>query len=128
MVVRVLIVDDNDYIRKRLKEIAEDNGYETETAIGEKEARAKIEKEEYNIIITDMDMEKRESGIEVIKAAKNKYSSTQVIVISGTSEDITDKCKQEGAFSFVSKKGDFQDFCEKVFLEIKEALSCHQSI
>jgi len=126
--VSILIVDDEFYTRDRLKEIVENNGYEAEVAIDEDDAKIKIEKGKYNVVITDMKMRRSKGGLEVIRIAKNKHPSTQVIVISGTlDDDIANECIQAGAFSYLRRQDYVENLYEIAFLEIKRALLHSQS-
>ncbi len=67
------------------------------------DAIKKIRKKTYDVIITDYKMPGA-SGLEVVKAAKEKDADTQVIVITGHSKiDIAIEALRLGAFDFIRK-------------------------
>jgi DNA-binding NtrC family response regulator len=67
---RILLVDDELAILLTLKAILEMNGFEVETAASAREAKQKLNKNEYHMVITDMRMETDTAGYDVVKAAK----------------------------------------------------------
>ncbi|HEV2113528.1 MAG TPA: response regulator [Terriglobales bacterium] len=69
---RILLVDDEPAILLTLKAILEMNGFEVETATSAKEAVARLESSEYQMVITDMRLENETAGYEVVHAAKRQ--------------------------------------------------------
>jgi DNA-binding response OmpR family regulator len=67
---RILLVDDELAILLTLKAILEMNGFDVETAASAREAKQKLAKNEYHMVITDMRMETDTAGYDVVKAAK----------------------------------------------------------
>jgi DNA-binding NtrC family response regulator len=67
---RILLVDDELAILLTLKAILEMNGFDVETAASAREAKQKLNKNEYHMVITDMRMETDTAGYDVVKAAK----------------------------------------------------------
>ena len=67
---RILLVDDELAILLTLKAILEMNGFEVETAASAREAKQKLNKNQYHMVITDMRMETDTAGYDVVKAAK----------------------------------------------------------
>src|SRR2546423_253583 len=63
---RILLVDDELAILLTLKAILEMNGFEVETASSAREGIQKLEKNTYNMVITDMRMEHETAGYDVI--------------------------------------------------------------
>jgi DNA-binding response OmpR family regulator len=68
---RILLVDDEVAVLLTLKAVLEISGFEVDTAASAKEGRSKLHTHEYQMVITDMRMESEESGLEVIKAARD---------------------------------------------------------
>ena len=66
---RILVVDDSITVREVERKLLENNGYEVEIAINGMEAWNAILTNEYNLVITDVDMP-RMTGIELLKAAR----------------------------------------------------------
>lgn len=68
---RILLVDDEIAILLTLKAVLEIHGFDVETATSAREARSRLRKHEYHMVITDMRMESAAAGLEVVKAAKS---------------------------------------------------------
>ncbi len=78
---RILLVDDELAILLTLKTILEMNGFEIESAGSSAEAIKKLKNGVYNMVITDMKMEREDSGYEVIAVAKQqKYNPATAIL------------------------------------------------
>lgn len=68
---RILLVDDEVAVLLTLKAVLEISGYEVDTAASAKEARSKLKKHTYAMVITDMRMESDAAGKDVIRAARS---------------------------------------------------------
>ncbi len=116
---KILIVDDESGVRTSLKNIVEDEGWLGETAITGEEALEKLEKAPFDIVILDVLLPGKD-GIQILKTIKQKYKSTEVIMISGHSTiEMAVNATRAGAFDFLEKPLSL----EKVILTIKNALN-----
>ncbi len=101
----ILIVDDSTTNQVLLEAILQEEGYETITAFGAKEAFRVIERNKPELILLDLLMPEV-SGFEFLKQIKVKPTTADipVIVVSavGSSENI-ELAKQLGAVEFFSK-------------------------
>lgn len=79
---RILIVDDDDTIRKTLKAILEDEGYTVDSAATGQEAIQKTEKNTYNIALLDIRLPDME-GVELLKLIKDNVPKTRKIMLTG---------------------------------------------
>jgi len=78
----ILLVDDNTYILELNREVLSDQGYHvTEVTSGEGAIEA-LEKQHFDMVITDINMGKV-NGISVLKRAKELHPETRVIVMTG---------------------------------------------
>jgi DNA-binding response OmpR family regulator len=68
---RILLVDDEVAVLLTMKAVLEISGFEVDTAASAKDAKLKLKKNPYAMIITDMRMESDEAGHEVIQAARD---------------------------------------------------------
>ncbi len=68
---KILLVDDEVAILLTLKAVLEISGFQVDTAASAKEAKLKLKKSEYAMVITDMRMESDQAGKEVIRAARS---------------------------------------------------------
>ena len=67
---RILIVDDDENIRKTMKAILEDEGYLVDMATNGKEALQKTNDTTYNLALLDIRLPDME-GVELLKLMKN---------------------------------------------------------
>ncbi len=67
---RILLVDDEVAILLTLKAVLEISGFQVDTAASAREAKLKLKKTTYAMVITDMRMESDEAGRKVIQAAR----------------------------------------------------------
>jgi len=79
---RILIVDDNDTIRKTLKAILEDEGYTVDLAATGQEAIQKTEENAYDIALLDIRLPDME-GVELLKLIKDNVPKTRKIMLTG---------------------------------------------
>ena len=79
---RILLVDDELAILLTLKAILEMNGFDVETAASAREAKQKLGKNEYHMVITDMRMETDTAGYDVVKAARSQSYDPAVALLT----------------------------------------------
>ncbi|NYF78385.1 response regulator [Granulicella arctica] len=68
---KILLVDDEVAVLLTLKAVLEISGFEVDTAASAKEAKSKLKKREYAMVITDLRMESDAAGREVIQVARS---------------------------------------------------------
>ncbi|MFA5592097.1 MAG: sigma-54 dependent transcriptional regulator [Micavibrio sp.] len=105
MSIDILIVDDENDIRKLIKGILEDEGYGTRQADGSAAAYAEIEERAPDLMILDIWLQgSADDGMEILKNVKSKYPLMPVIMISGhgTIETAVSAIKI-GAYDFIEK-------------------------
>jgi CheY-like chemotaxis protein len=79
---RILVVDDDDLIRDLIYEILEPQGYQILLAENGNRALEILDKEEIDLIITDIIMPDKE-GIETILDIKKRLPHAKIIAMSG---------------------------------------------
>jgi CheY-like chemotaxis protein len=67
---RVLLADDDPASRLTLQTVLEAGGYCVDSAASAAEAVGKLEKQEYELVLTDLHMESPESGLRVLAHAR----------------------------------------------------------
>lgn len=103
---KILVVDDEVEFRDVYRIIFEDQGYETHVASSGEECLNLLKEESYDLVLTDLKMGEV-SGIDLIKAIKEKQYSCEVILVTGygTIESAVDAMKL-GAFGYFIKGSD----------------------
>jgi DNA-binding response OmpR family regulator len=102
---KVLIVDDNDFIRESLVGFFSFNGYEAFTARDGGEALEIIKEKHFSMLVTDLNMPVM-NGIELIRAVRDLNMSVTIIGMSG--EDNKSVFLKAGANYFLSKPFNFR--------------------
>ena len=69
---RVLLVDDDPASRLTLKTVLEAGGYSVDSAASAAEAVGKMDEGEYELVLSDLQMESPDSGLKVIAHARIK--------------------------------------------------------
>lgn len=118
---RILIVDDEPQYQEVFKMILEVNGYYAQTASSGKEALKILEKDTFNLVLTDLRMEGMD-GVQLLDEIKKHYPDTEVIIVTGfgTVENAVNAMKK-GAFGYFIKSGD----PEELVLEIDKLKRIH---
>ena len=100
---RILVVDDEDIIRVLLTEILTEDGYEIVTAPDGRDAIEILEREQFDLIISDMVMPGM-NGIEVLQAAFRIDPHYQIIMITGyPSVETAVRLVNLGAADYITK-------------------------
>ena len=115
---KILIVDDEHSMRDVLSIMLKRAGYAVTTAGDGEEGIAHINKDIYDLVITDLKMPKL-GGLEVLKAVKEVSPETVVLVITAfASTDSAVEAMKRGAYDYLTKP--FQ--VDEVQLIIRNAL------
>ncbi len=100
---KILVVDDEAKMRRVLQMILQKEGYEITTAKDGREALQKVERENFDLVLTDMKMPGL-SGIDLLKKIRESDEEIPVIMITayGTVETAV-KAMKEGAHDYLLK-------------------------
>ncbi len=99
---KILFVDDEKSIRLLLKRVFE-NDYEVAEADSCDAAMAKLAKEKFDLVVTDVNMPEK-NGIDLLNAVKGLYPHILVILITGYPDvDTATKAVRNGAFDYIKK-------------------------
>jgi putative two-component system response regulator len=99
----ILIVDDEEPIRRLLGYLLEPHGYHVTLAGESREARQHLEKTSYALVLCDVNMP-GESGMDLVRHILAQYSTTAVIMITGLDSPVLANAALDmGAFGYVIK-------------------------
>jgi ATP-dependent Lon protease len=100
---QVLVVDDEEIARSNLEYILRKEGYQVSTAANGLEALEKVKAQEFDVVLTDLKMEKMD-GIQVLESVKQIAPHTEIIMVTGyaTVSSAVDALKK-GAAHYLSK-------------------------
>jgi CheY-like chemotaxis protein len=79
---RVLVVDDDDMVRRVLVEVASEVSMEVEAAASGQAALDALATKSFDLLITDLRMP-GVTGLDVVRYARDRYPSMHVIVVTG---------------------------------------------
>ncbi len=79
---KILLVDDDKFILQSVGNILENSGYDVTRADSGEKAIALIEKQEFDLVLTDLIMDAVD-GIKVLKKSKEVNKDTMVIILTG---------------------------------------------
>lgn len=103
---RILIVDDNESLRRTLSFILEREGYTVVTAQDGPEAIKLVEQQPFNVIFMDIKMPVMD-GVQAYKEIKQIRPEAAVIMMTAYAvEDLVQDALKEGAFAVVYKPAD----------------------
>jgi DNA-binding NtrC family response regulator len=115
---RILVVDDEEGLRRLLSILLTKEGYDVTTAASAPEALQKFEKEVFDAVITDIKMPGM-SGIELLKGIRASDSQVPVIVMTAYAAlDTAIEAVNQGAFHYFVK----QARNEEIKLVVRRAL------
>ncbi len=120
--IKLLVVDDEAIVGKRLKPSLEKHGYEVETLGDGRSAIDRIGQKDFDIIITDVRMDDVD-GMQILEYVAAKSPHTKVIIITGyATVELAREALVKGAFDFIAKPfkpSDLRVIIEKAVKELK---------
>jgi len=105
----ILVVDDEEIARTNLEYVLRKEGYQVSTAVNGQDALNKLKQKEFELILTDLKMEKMD-GIQLLESAKQIAPNTEIVMITGyaTVSSAVDALKK-GAAHYLPKPIDLED-------------------
>ncbi len=103
MSARIILIDDDDGIRFSFKRYLDKSGYEVETAELLADARDKMERNDFEIALLDVNLPDG-SGIEFVKELREKYPAMAIVLITGHGNiSLAVQAMKNGADNFLTK-------------------------
>ncbi len=119
---RILVVDDERSMREFVSILLKKQGYDVDLADSGENAFAKIDDEDYDLILTDLKMPGA-SGLDVLAYTKKRDPSVQVILMTAyATSDTAVEAMKRGARDYVTKPFKVEELLVQVdkALEIRE--------
>ncbi|HEY3092909.1 MAG TPA: sigma-54 dependent transcriptional regulator [Vicinamibacterales bacterium] len=102
--VRILIVDDDVETCRLIAELVAAPGRELQQCQTAAKAMELAGKDPFNLVISDINLNGPESGLDVLKAFKEAYPASEVVLISGFGTlETAVQAVRAGAFDYISK-------------------------
>jgi putative nucleotidyltransferase with HDIG domain len=116
--VKVLVVDDEHMVRLLLRRGLDPEGYSITEADGAEAASAVLEREEFDVVISDITMGEKD-GVWLLENAKTKWPDTVVIMLTGNADlDTAVSCLKKGASDYILKPANI----DHVIIAVEHAL------
>lgn len=111
---RLLIIDDEDIVLKSTQRILRDSGYHIDTASNGEEGLAMLDRDDYDLVVTDLMMPGM-SGMDVLRTIKANRIDVTVVIFTGfaTAETAREALKT-GAFDYIPKPFTPEEFRDVV--------------
>ena len=123
--MHILLVDDEESIRKAFARLLRHVGYTVECSSNGEDAIQVIDRQPVDLVIADVCMPNMD-GFELLRILRGKIPDLPVILISGQiSDDLFEKADREGAYRILSKPIDIEEFLD-IIGEIKDG--CRESV
>ncbi len=119
-ICRLLVVDDESIVGKRLKQVFSKIGFEVETYTEAAPAMAAMAEKPFDIVVTDLKMDGMD-GMEVLKRVRDMNPRTQVIIITGYASPATaELAQQQGVFEFLAKPFRLDELKQVIFRALEQ--------
>lgn len=112
---KILIVDDEPYIRILLSKILQQEGFQCLEAYDFHSASTMLNSLRFNLVVADIGMPGT-SGVELLSFIKRKWKETTVIMMTGDLrlKNSAAQYRTMGAADFMTKPFDLRDFISSV--------------
>jgi DNA-binding NtrC family response regulator len=101
--LRVLVLDDEPIVGKRLQPALAKVGCDVEVFEAPRPALERIEETRFDVVVTDIRMTEID-GIEVLEKVLARWPETRVIMITGyATVEVAREAMAKGAFDFIAK-------------------------
>ncbi len=103
---RILAVDDQRYFRELLEGLLREEGYEVETVSSAEEALGRLDREEFDVVITDLVMPGVD-GTELVGRIKERLPDQEIVMVTGVVDVKTAvEAMKQGATDYILKPFD----------------------
>jgi DNA-binding NtrC family response regulator len=101
--LRVMVIDDEAIVGKRLLLALAQSGYAVETFVDPRLALARLNEQEFDIVVTDVRM-KDVDGMQVLEEVSRRSPRTKVILITAYATiEVAREAMAKGVFDFLAK-------------------------
>lgn len=120
--MKIMVIDDENIVGKRLKPALEKSGDLVETFEDGEKALERFNASPFDIVVTDIRMDKID-GIEILEKIQAKSPRTKVIIITGyATVEVAREALSKGAFDFIAKPfkpGDLREIIQRASNELR---------
>jgi two-component system response regulator HydG len=111
----ILVVDDEEEHAQVMCEALTRLGHKCDVAFNLAEANARMNRKTYDVIVTDLMMDGRKDGLEVLRRARTLQPPPPVLLVTAINDVPTSKqAMHDGAYDYITKPLDLEDFRTQV--------------
>ncbi|MCA9682193.1 MAG: response regulator [Myxococcales bacterium] len=100
---RILVVDDERSLRRTFALFLRDDGHEVDTAEDVDQALATLEKDDFDVVVSDIILPRR-SGVSLMEAIAERWPDIKVILVTGEpTVETAASAVRSGAYDYISK-------------------------
>jgi DNA-binding NtrC family response regulator len=112
--IRVLLVDDEPIVGKRLQPTLEKAGYEVETFVDSRLALVRLAEQAFEVVVTDIRMSEID-GLQVLQTVMQRNPGTKVIIITGyATMELAREAMTKGACEVLAKPFQPKDLLQAI--------------
>jgi len=112
--LRIMVIDDEAIVGKRLLLALEHSGYEVEVFVDPKVALARLAEHEFDIVVTDVRMQEVD-GIQVLETVTARWPHTKVVMITAYATiEVAREAQAKGVYDFVPKPFKVSEFLDVI--------------
>lgn len=101
---RVLVVDDEDAVLVTLQAVLQRQGYEVDAVGTSQAALEALERNTFDLVVTDLRLDGEEAGLEILRAAHERDMDTATILLTGyVSTESAIQAIKLGAINYLTK-------------------------
>jgi DNA-binding NtrC family response regulator len=111
----ILVVDDEQEHAQVMCEALTRLGHKCDVSYNLADAEGRLAKKNYDVVVTDLMMDGRKDGLEVLRKAMQASPPPPVLLVTAINDVPTSKqAMQEGAYDYITKPLDLEDFRTQV--------------
>jgi len=111
---RIMVIDDEAIVGKRLLLALEHSGYGVEVFVDPKVALARLAEQEFDIVVTDVRMQEVD-GIQVLETVTARWPRTRVVMITAYATiEVAREAQAKGVYDFIPKPFTVSEFLEVI--------------
>lgn len=116
---RILVVDDEELFLKTIVERLESRGFDVKGVTDGKDCLDLMSRESFEVVVLDVKMAAL-SGLEVLKEIKEKWPTTEVVMLTGhASAETGIEGLKLGAFDYLIKPAPLQELVRKIYQAVE---------
>jgi DNA-binding NtrC family response regulator len=125
--LNILVVDDEPNVLVTYRLILQQQGYEVSAAVSSEEARTILARDEIDLLLCDLSLEKQENGFDVVEFARKKDPRMPVLLLTGYATPEANERAQDMSIRVLFKPIDINELLESISTLLRENYEQHKA-